>query len=78
MKCETCQEEATIHVEVLNMHFCKSCLDKLDKRIHEINAHPFCNECLGRHEPSGARTDCIEHWRKRAIRAEAMIRDGVV
>ena len=29
-----------------------------------------CNECGGSHEPSGARTDCIRHWKLRALQAE--------
>lgn len=29
-----------------------------------------CFECGGSHEPSGARTDCIRHWKRRAIEAE--------
>jgi hypothetical protein len=37
MKCETCQEEATIYDEVLGCHFCASCLKKIDERVAEIN-----------------------------------------
>lgn len=29
-----------------------------------------CFECGGSHEPSGARLDCIRHWKRRAIEAE--------
>ncbi len=29
-----------------------------------------CGECGGDHEPSGARTDCIIHWKRRAVEAE--------
>ena len=29
-----------------------------------------CFECGGSHEPSGARTDCINHWKRRAVAAE--------
>ena len=29
-----------------------------------------CYECGGSHEPSGARSDCIRHWKLRAIQAE--------
>lgn len=29
-----------------------------------------CFECGGSHEPSGARSDCIRHWKRRAIEAE--------
>ena len=29
-----------------------------------------CVECGGDHEPSGARVDCIRHWKRRAILAE--------
>lgn len=31
-----------------------------------------CHECGGRHEPSGARSDCIAYWRKRAWNAEGV------
>lgn len=31
---------------------------------------PYCAECGGSHEPSGARSDCIIHWKRRAIEAE--------
>lgn len=31
---------------------------------------PICHECGGRHEPSGARSDCILHWKRRAVIAE--------
>ncbi len=29
-----------------------------------------CGECGGDHEPTGARTDCIIHWKRRALNAE--------
>ena len=29
-----------------------------------------CYECGGSHEPSGARSDCIRHWKLRALEAE--------
>ena len=29
-----------------------------------------CHECGGCHEPSGARSDCIRHWKWRAVLAE--------
>lgn len=29
-----------------------------------------CPECGGQHERTGARTDCIRHWKLRAIQAE--------
>jgi len=31
---------------------------------------PICHECGGKHEPSGARSDCIAHWKRRAVIAE--------
>lgn len=31
---------------------------------------PWCAECGGAHEPSGARSDCITHWKRRAVEAE--------
>jgi len=34
---------------------------------------PFCMECGGKHEPSGARFDCINHWKRRAIVAENQV-----
>lgn len=39
----------------------------------EKGNHPTCCECGGNHEPSGARTDCIRHWKLRAIEAENCI-----
>lgn len=30
----------------------------------------YCGECGGEHEPSGARSDCIRHWKRRAVNAE--------
>lgn len=36
-KCETCQNEATVHIEVIGCHFCASCLTKIDARIAEMN-----------------------------------------
>lgn len=30
----------------------------------------LCVECGGNHEPSGARLDCLRHWKLRAIKAE--------
>lgn len=30
----------------------------------------YCGECGGEHEPSGARLDCIRHWKRRAVNAE--------
>jgi len=29
-----------------------------------------CFECGGIHEPNGARSDCIRHWKRRALEAE--------
>lgn len=31
-----------------------------------------CHECGGRHEPSGARSDCIAYWQQRAWKAEGV------
>jgi hypothetical protein len=36
-RCETCQELATVHIGVIGVHFCASCLEKIDQRIKEIN-----------------------------------------
>jgi len=33
-----------------------------------------CHECGGSHEPSGARSDCIHHWKQRALAAENDLR----
>jgi hypothetical protein len=38
-RCETCQEMATVHVKVIGMHFCQSCVTKIDARIAEMNRH---------------------------------------
>lgn len=37
MRCETCQEEAPLFIEVIGCYFCESCLKKIDNRIAEIN-----------------------------------------
>ena len=34
------------------------------------NVAHYCGECGGTHEPSGARVDCVLHWKLRAIAAE--------
>lgn len=118
MRCETCQSEATVHVEAIGCHFCASCLTKIDARIANMNrpeqraerpsaaenadtiqtcktcghthaeklTTPFpgttaclecgwatdgvCFECGGSHQRTGARTDCIRHWKYRAMIAE--------
>lgn len=31
---------------------------------------PYCGECGGAHEPSGARSDCVLYWKRRAVHAE--------
>lgn len=35
--CETCQEQATVHIEAIGCHFCADCLAKIDARIAELN-----------------------------------------
>ena len=32
MKCRTCQAEATVHIEVLALHLCATCLEAIDAR----------------------------------------------
>lgn len=34
---------------------------------------PYCCECGGEHEPSGARSDCIRFWKQRAIAATELV-----
>lgn len=46
MKCKTCQEEATVHIDVIGCHFCESCLAKIDARLQQIN-FGLCQECGG-------------------------------
>lgn len=77
MKCETCQNEASIHVVAIDCHFCKRCLHRIDIRIGEINHRAAmvaelekCEECGGDHEPSMDRAVCIRYWKLRAVRAE--------
>lgn len=46
---------------------CPDCSDKTNNRqVKKVE----CCECGGSHEPSGARTDCIRHWKLRALQAE--------
>lgn len=33
----------------------------------------LCCECGGNHEPSGARSDCIGHWKRLALNAETQL-----
>lgn len=37
------------------------------------NGSILCCECGGSHEPSGARSDCILHWKRRAIESENQV-----
>lgn len=37
MKCETCQNDATVHVPVIDVLLCESCRQKIDYRIQELN-----------------------------------------
>jgi len=34
---------------------------------------PYCGECGGEHEPSGARSDCVLYWKRRAVEAENLV-----
>ncbi len=59
------------------MKNCEECGWPLDVCCCEPITHPDnpvgvrrCGECGGDHEPSGARTDCIIHWKRRAIVSE--------
>lgn len=35
-RCETCLHPATVHIDALGMHFCKSCLDKIDEKLRAM------------------------------------------
>jgi hypothetical protein len=37
---------------------------------HRQYRRRICGECGGDHDTSGARIDCIRHWKRRAIEAE--------
>jgi hypothetical protein len=37
-RCQTCQEAGTIHIKEIGMHFCESCLSKIDERIKAMNS----------------------------------------
>jgi len=43
MKCRTCQAEATVHIEVLALHLCATCLEAIDARARAqcqiLNTH---------------------------------------
>lgn len=47
MKCATCQEEGTVHIKVIGVHLCESCLKKIDQRFKECYAAKPCNTCNG-------------------------------
>lgn len=36
-RCETCQEEGSIHIAAIGCHFCAECLKKIDARIAQMN-----------------------------------------
>ena len=36
MKCRTCQAEATVHIEVLALHLCATCLEAIDARARAL------------------------------------------
>ena len=42
----------------------------------QIKKSELCNECGGEHEPSGARSDCISFWKRRAIVAVDLVEWG--
>jgi hypothetical protein len=50
MRCETCQDPATVHIEVIGMHFCQSCLEKIDKKIADMkyyrSEYCYCPNCF--------------------------------
>lgn len=48
---------------------CNEC-GKCHSALVRCQAPARCAECGGRHEPSGARTDCIRYWKLRALDAE--------
>jgi len=52
-------------------------VDRQDKELAELRnrktVKPFCGECGGEHEPSGARGECVRYWRLRALAAENRI-----
>lgn len=35
-RCETCQNEGSVHVEALGCHFCPDCIKKIDLRLSEL------------------------------------------
>lgn len=37
MKCETCQNDAKVHVPVIDVLLCEPCRQKIDHRIQELN-----------------------------------------
>ena len=37
MKCETCPNDASVHVPVIDVLLCESCRQKIDYRIQELN-----------------------------------------
>jgi hypothetical protein len=64
-------------MELLKQRNCEECGWPSDACCCEPVTHPDnptfvrrCGECGGDHEPSGARSDCILHWKRRAIEAE--------
>ena len=36
----------------------------------KMSVEKKCFECGGKHEPDGARSTCIRHWKRRAVEAE--------
>ena len=48
MKCATCQNEATVHIEAVGIYLCASCLAKVDARIAQLKTAWPCPFCGGR------------------------------
>lgn len=58
-KCPACNE---------SWHQCQCSPENPPRqKITSCIPNPACNECGGAHEPSGARIDCIEHWKRLAV-----------
>lgn len=38
MRCETCQQQATVHIDPVGWHFCESCLAKINQKLESMIA----------------------------------------
>lgn len=43
-RCETCQQEGTVHIKMIGCYLCQSCLEKVNARIKEMGDAQIATE----------------------------------